>query len=49
MFFDLKVQSDPKADDTLYVLLSLCFFIYYFSQPIGICGFKGFDIIVQLE
>jgi len=31
MFFDLKVQSDPEVDDTLYVNMSLCLFYIFLS------------------
>ena len=33
MFFDLKVQSDQKVDDNLYVNLSLCFCFYIYLSP----------------
>ena len=33
MFFDLKVQSDQKVDDNLYVNLSLCFCFYIDLSP----------------
>ena len=35
MFFDLKVQSDPKVDDTLYVL---CLGVNALIQYYGICN-----------